>query len=132
MSEKKKDYLSMLAYEVDEKKKKPASFSEEKIERIEKPKVNLNLKWIVAGCVLLFALCAGAYVLFFAPKIEMPDFVGQKTSDVTAWVKQQGIAASGIIIKEEYSFDDLVSSSGHPLRFDFAVFDDDGDIDFLI
>ncbi len=39
---------------------------------------------------------------------------------------------AGLDFKEEYSFDDLVSSSGHPLRFDFAVFDDDGDIDFLI
>ena len=25
-----------------------------------------------------------------------------------------------------------MSSSGRPLRFDFVVFDDDGDIDFLI
>ena len=39
---------------------------------------------------------------------------------------------AGLDFKEEYSFDDLVSSSGHPLRFDFAVFDDDGDIYFLI
>lgn len=34
--------------------------------------------------------------------------------------------------EEEYEFDDLVASSGRPLRFDFAVFTDDGDIDFLI
>lgn len=34
--------------------------------------------------------------------------------------------------KEEYSFPDLVSNSGRPLRFDFAVFDDDGNVDFLI
>jgi hypothetical protein len=33
---------------------------------------------------------------------------------------------------EEYTFPDLVSFSGHPLRFDFAVFDDCGDLDFLI
>lgn len=33
---------------------------------------------------------------------------------------------------EEYSFPDLVSTSGKPLRFDFVVFDDAGDIDFLI
>lgn len=39
---------------------------------------------------------------------------------------------NGINFKEEYSFKDLVSSSGTPLRFDFAVFDDDGDLDFLI
>lgn len=39
---------------------------------------------------------------------------------------------AGLTYKEEYSFSDLVSSSGRPLRFDFAVFDDDGELDFLI
>ena len=34
--------------------------------------------------------------------------------------------------QEEYSFPDLISAYNHPLRFDFCVFDDDGDIDFLI
>ena len=33
---------------------------------------------------------------------------------------------------EEYSFPDLISNSGRPLRFDFAIFDDNGDLDFLI
>ena len=32
--------------------------------------------------------------------------------------------------KEEYSFEGLCSENGRPLRFDFAVFDDDGNIDF--
>lgn len=32
----------------------------------------------------------------------------------------------------EYSFPDLMSSAGRPLRFDFVVFDDDGNIDFII
>lgn len=32
----------------------------------------------------------------------------------------------------EYIFPDLVSSSGRPLRFDFAVFDDAGEVDFVI
>lgn len=40
--------------------------------------------------------------------------------------------AEGIRFIEEYSFPDLVSSSGRPLRFDFAVLDDNDDIDFLI
>ena len=39
---------------------------------------------------------------------------------------------AGLDFEQEYSFKDLVSSSGHPLRFDFAVFDDDREIDFLI
>lgn len=33
---------------------------------------------------------------------------------------------------EEFSFPDLVSNNNHPLRFDFAVFDDNDKIDFLI
>lgn len=33
---------------------------------------------------------------------------------------------------EEWTFPDLKSSSGKFLRFDFCVFDDDGNIDFLI
>lgn len=32
----------------------------------------------------------------------------------------------------EFMFSDLVTSNGTPLRFDFAVFDDDGNIAFLI
>ena len=39
---------------------------------------------------------------------------------------------SGLEFAEEYSFPDLVSNTGRPLRFDFAVFDDQHDIDFLI
>ena len=39
---------------------------------------------------------------------------------------------AGLPFEEEYSFPDLVSSSGRPLRFDFCVFDDSGEIDFLI
>ena len=34
--------------------------------------------------------------------------------------------------KEEYSFKGLNSENGRALRFDFAVFDDDGNLDFLI
>ena len=32
---------------------------------------------------------------------------------------------------EEYSIEGLNSPNGKPLRFDFAVFDDDGNIDFV-
>ena len=34
--------------------------------------------------------------------------------------------------QEEYSFEGLASENGRPLRFDFVVFDDDGNIDFII
>lgn len=39
---------------------------------------------------------------------------------------------NGLQYEKEYIFPGLVSSSGRPLRFDFVVFDDDGNIDFLI
>lgn len=39
---------------------------------------------------------------------------------------------NGFNFKEEYSFPDLVTKKGIPLRFDFAVFDDYEKIDFLI
>ena len=42
------------------------------------------------------------------------------------------LKVAGLNFKEEYSFPDLVSTNGRPLRFDFAVFDDAGDLDFLI
>lgn len=39
---------------------------------------------------------------------------------------------NGLNFKEEYAFAGLNSPNGRPLRFDFAVFDDDGNLDFLI
>lgn len=39
---------------------------------------------------------------------------------------------AGLNFEEEYSFPDLVSSTGRELRFDFAVFDDEGDLMFLL
>lgn len=53
--------------------------------------------------------------------------------DSTGEIKIYNILTdAGIPFEEEYEFPDLVSSSGRHLRFDFAVFDDYGDIDFLI
>lgn len=37
-----------------------------------------------------------------------------------------------IPFEEEYEFDDLITQHGVHLRFDFAVFDDSGNLDFLI
>lgn len=42
------------------------------------------------------------------------------------------LRSNGINYKTEYAFPDLVSSSGRPLRFDFAVFNDDDELEFLI
>lgn len=37
-----------------------------------------------------------------------------------------------ISFEQEYIFPELKSSNGKPLRFDFAIFDDEGGLDFLI
>ena len=42
------------------------------------------------------------------------------------------LTEAGVSFMEEYSFPDLVSNTKTPLRFDFCVFSDDGEIDFLI
>lgn len=42
------------------------------------------------------------------------------------------LTQAGLNFKEEYIFPGLTSSSGRPLRFDFAVFDDNDELDFLI
>ena len=39
---------------------------------------------------------------------------------------------AGLNFKEQYSFPDLIGQGGHALRFDFAVFDDNDQLEFLI
>jgi hypothetical protein len=39
---------------------------------------------------------------------------------------------AGLNFTMEQSFEGLNSPNGRPLRFDFCVFDDDGNVDFLI
>lgn len=45
---------------------------------------------------------------------------------------QQILKQAGLDFQEEYSFPDLIGRGGHALRFDFAVFDDDRELWFLI
>jgi hypothetical protein len=42
------------------------------------------------------------------------------------------LRTAGMNFQEEYSFPDLISNNGRPLRFDFAVFDDDDNLMFLL
>ena len=42
------------------------------------------------------------------------------------------LTAAELNFKMEYTIPGLVSPNGKPLRFDFAVFDDAGNLDFLI
>ena len=99
MSEK--DFLSQFSSDG----KKPDSFKEEERVKVDKPKKQINPKGFIIGGVIVVVVGVLSYFLFFAPKIEMPNFVGQTKSDVASWVKQQGITTSGIVFKEEYNFD---------------------------
>ena len=45
---------------------------------------------------------------------------------------QEILQKAGIPFEEQYSFSDLLSNNGRPLRFDFAVFDDENQLQFLI
>ena len=45
---------------------------------------------------------------------------------------EEVLRGAGVVFQEEYSFPDLVSTSGRPLRFDFAIFDDENNLEFLI
>lgn len=99
MSEK--DFLSQFSSDG----KKPDSFKEEERIKVDKPKKQVNPKALIIAGVAVVVLGVLSYFLFFAPKIEMPNFVGQTKSDVASWVKQQGITTSGIVFKEEYNFD---------------------------
>ena len=98
MSEK--DFLSQFSTE-----NKPDSFKEEERVPVQKPNRPIPVKGIVIGAVALAAIAAVAYLLFFRPKIVMPNFVGQKESEVGIWVRQQQIDAQGIVMKGEYNFD---------------------------
>jgi hypothetical protein len=42
------------------------------------------------------------------------------------------LTKAGLNFTEEYSIRGLTSPNGKPLRFDFVIFDDDGNIDFII
>jgi beta-lactam-binding protein with PASTA domain len=95
-----KDYLQKLS---DEAVKKPESYQEEKVEYMKK--APLNKKKIAMGIVILVILSTIIYFVFMAPKIVMPDFVGQTKTDISNWVRQENIDATGIVIKEEYNFD---------------------------
>ena len=39
---------------------------------------------------------------------------------------------AGLVFKQEVIFDGLASENGKPLRFDFVIYDDDGNVDFCI
>lgn len=95
-----KNFLESL---VDENK--PESFQEEKRIKIVKDKKPLNLKLIVFLGGVFVLLSVLGYFLFLAPKIMMEDFVGRNKNELFAFLRQEGIEVSKVVIKEEFNFD---------------------------
>lgn len=83
----------------------PESFRQEERKPVNKQKKPINKVLIIVLCALLLVVALVVYLVFFAPKIEMPNFEGKTKTDVAAWVKQQGIQTSGVIFEEDYYFD---------------------------
>lgn len=102
MAEEKKDYLSSLASEIE---KKPDSFKEEKIERIQKPSFSLDPKILIGAVAAILVVIVGVYFLFLAPKIKVQDFTGKTTNDVGLWAKENGIDTKNIVMNQVYSVD---------------------------
>lgn len=96
----KKDFLSQFSTN-----NKPDSFKEEERIKVEKPNKNINPKVIIIAVISLIVIAAVVFLLFFMPKIKVENFTGTKKEDAIAWIRQQGIESSGILFKEEYSFD---------------------------
>ncbi|MDO4701172.1 MAG: PASTA domain-containing protein [Erysipelotrichaceae bacterium] len=98
-----KDFLNEIAKEAGSKKIE--SFQEEKVERYQKASRSIDPKVLVGGLVVLALLSVVGYFVFLAPKIKMPDFVGQPKKEISAWIKQQGIEPAKIVVNEEYSLE---------------------------
>ena len=96
-----KDFLSQFSG----KDNVPESFRQEERKPVNKQRKPINKVVIIVLCALLLIAALVVYLVFFAPKIEMPNFEGKTKTDVAAWVKQQGIQTSGIIFEEDYYFD---------------------------
>ena len=96
-----KDFLDQFS----SKNQKPDSFKEEERVKITKERKPVNVKLLII--VVLGLLLVAGIVLFiiFRPTIEVLNFVGSDSSEVTAWIRQNEIETKGVVFKEEYSFD---------------------------
>ncbi|MEA5026763.1 MAG: PASTA domain-containing protein [Erysipelotrichaceae bacterium] len=96
-----KDFLDSLAKEVD---KKPASFQEERVEKMVH-KSFFSLKNIIILVVSLAVIATAVYFVFLRPNISMENFVGKNLTEFSAWAKQNDIDSTGVLVNEEYNFD---------------------------
>lgn len=95
-----KDFLSQFSGG-----SKPDSFKEEIRTPIYKNRKPVNIKLLVIILISILAIAGIILFIMFRPTIEVKDFVGQSSSEVTAWIRQNDIDIKGVIFREEYNFD---------------------------
>ena len=95
-----KDFLSQFSGG-----SKPDSFKEEIRTPIYKNRKPVNIKLLVIILISILAIAGIVLFIMFRPTIEVKDFVGQSSSEVTAWIRQNDIDIKGVIFREEYNFD---------------------------
>ena len=84
----------------------PASYGEENVIRVEKPKKQLSPVAIGVLVALVAVIAFGIYWFKFAPHITVPNFVGKNISEVSTWAKQNKMDSSAIATSEPvYSMD---------------------------
>ena len=96
-----KDFLSQFSGD----NKKPDSFKEEERIPVVKEKKPFKPVYVIAPLAILAIILGVCYFLFWSPKIVMKNFVGLNKSEISSFVRQQGIDPTGIVFKEEYNFD---------------------------
>lgn len=96
-----KDFLNQFSGD----NKKPDSFKEEERIPVVKEKKPFKPVYVIAPLAILAIILGVCYFLFWSPKIVMKNFVGLNKSEISSFVRQQGIDPTGIVFKEEYNFD---------------------------
>lgn len=114
----KKDFLDQFTDDTRTRRSKPSSFKEEEMTRVVKDKKVINPKWIIIPIIGVILLGIAVYFLFLRPNIIMGNFVGLTKTDVSDFVRQEGINADKVVFKEEYSVqfdqDQIISQNVEP------------------
>ena len=84
---------------------RPSSYQEEQLQKIEKKPVKIDKKVVIIGTVIVLLLMLAIYFIFLAPKIVVPAFEGKAMSELNAWIKQNEIDTTKIVVNEEFSLE---------------------------
>ena len=84
---------------------RPSSYQEEQLQKIEKKPVKVDKKAMIIGVIIVLLLIIATYFVFLAPKNVVPAFEGKAMSELNAWIKQNEIDTTKIVVNEEFSLE---------------------------